>query len=251
MRVLFLLLLIGCDGRFGQRVDRPVEDAFVAARDSGSTFNDAGSVPPPFDTRPPPPPVTCALPLPSDFTCIAPDVPAGRTTCTDAMLAEFVLCFGATGDEKRCSAAVKSFPECNDCVLKEWLYDSRFVNVGACLRAMDPSSPCGRSWRCNVDCLALVCGDCDETPGSGKTATKSERQDCETDAQSKGSSTKPIGACAATGTELVTCREDPRFAKCFINTVADVLVFYRGACRDGGDWSRADMAIADAGADGD
>jgi hypothetical protein len=249
LRALALLLLLGCDGRFGQRTDRPVEDAFVAS-DSAFTFVDTGS-PPPFDTRPPAP-VTCAQPLPSEFTCLAPDARTGRTTCTDAMLAEFVLCFGSAGDEKRCSAAIKAFPECNDCVLREWLYDGRLVDIGACMRAIDPGSACGTNWRCNIDCLAAICSDCDDSLGSGRTSSTSERQDCERDAQFKGSSTRPMGECFdLAARDLATCRTDERFAKCFIASINDVLVFYRGACRDGGEWSRADLAIADAGADSD
>jgi hypothetical protein len=245
-----LALTTGCgyrvlDGLGFDAAQEPRADAASAVDTSGPTTvvdsaqpDTRTSVP---DTRPPDMgPISCATTLDATFTCMPPAAKAGSTECTEAMLQEFRYCFGADGDSTKCSAAMKAYPKCNSCVLDQWLYESRYVDTGACIRVVSPASSCGTTWRCNIDCLTAVCGECDDTPGSGKTASTSEKNDCERDAQSAGTATKPRGACYDVASKgLAECTSDPTLAPCFVRTSDDVVAFYRGACRDGGSWARA------------
>jgi len=189
-----------------------------------------------------PPPVTCDVPLPS-FTCTPSDAKAGSTVCTDAMISEFVTgCFGSSGSSTACNAAMTKYPACNTCILTTWLYEST-VDSGACVRKIDPTNKCGTAWRCNFDCLAEVCVGCDPTSGTGASGTESEYDDCEKEAQFAGSSTAAKGACYDVASrDLAACSLDPRFKYCFPRTSADVVNFFRGACRDGGNWTSAGTA---------
>jgi hypothetical protein len=216
-------------------VDTATADAVVAVIEDSARGDTR-----PFDTLVSDPiPPTCARPLDASFRCDTPAAKSGSTACTEAMLNELAACFGE-GDASRCSAAQKSYPVCSKCVIEQWLYDSRFLDVGACLRIVAPTSACGTTWPCNIDCLSAVCGECDETPGSGKTVATSERMDCERDAARAATTVKPAGACYEVSSKaLAACIADPSLSICFVRSPDDLLPFLRGACRDGGDWSRA------------
>ncbi len=245
VRILLVSLLLGCDGRFGQRVERTVEDASVAT----DAFAVDSFVPSPLDTAAPPTRLSCDIPVPDGFRCQPAVGRPGSAACTEAMLAEFVTCFGVDFDSVRCTKASAQFPECKRCVLETWIFENQ-VNSGACLLAIDPKSHCGQAWRCTTECLNEVCADCDTTPGSGTDAKTSERDDCERRAQIKGTSETASGPCAGPSLELRACREEPRFAPCFVASKEELLRFYRGACRDNGDWSGAtDAGAPDAGSD--
>jgi hypothetical protein len=61
---------------------------------------------------------------------------------------------------------------------------------------------------------------------------------------------EPKGACwEIASKDHVACASNDKLRFCFVNVKADLLPFYRGACRDGGDWANAGSApSADAGA---
>ena len=241
-------LFTGCGG----------DSAPAAAPDTGTVVTDTGTTP--VDTGTPKdtgtkPDVTvlgCMQPLPTDFVCKAPGAKAGKTVCTDAMIEEFTNCFGSAGSTTKCSAATKAYPECNTCILKDWLYNNS-VDVASCIAKVLPTDKCATTVRCNVDCLGLVCpkDDCDTTPGSGSSATRSQADDCFRDAQFRGSTLKPKGACYDVATkDYADCAAKPELAYCFVTSITDLTYFFRGACRDGGDWSKADVTKpTDAGVD--
>jgi len=245
-RALWVVALVaGCGGRVvdGAAGGDAGTDAFVAdvARDD--------TRPPPFDsgrdTRPiVDPPPSCDTSI-DGFACTpAADAP-GKTVCTDAMIEEFLSCFGPSSDEKRCLAARKTYPGCDTCMLSDWLKINPdtgrgTINIAACIKKIDPVSKCSGAVNCAVDCEDWVCAECDDTPGSGKTgsSSSSERLECERDAQSPGTTTRPKGACYELAyKDYVDCESDPRFRYCFVRTTEDLRYFYRGACRDGGSWS--------------
>jgi hypothetical protein len=197
-------------------------------------------------------PYTCQSPLPPSFACSEIPHTKGMRVCTDAMIAEFVSCFGA-GDPVRCNAAQKNYPECSACILEKWIIVSSagvgVVDTPSCIQLRDPDGACGRITRCNTDCLEAVCGDCDSTAGTGRTSARSELDDCYADARFAGSPAKAKGACYDLASkDAVACSMIEDLAPCFLHTADDLTTFYRGACRDGGDWSATGPA-ADAGTD--
>lgn len=201
---------------------------------------------PASETGPGPDPVSslCEAALPSTFACAPSETKTGSTACTDAMLEELVSgCFGSTATSTKCSAAQTKYPACTTCALNTWLYGGAFIDSGACIRKIDPASKCATAWRCNVDCLDEVCGGCDPTTGSGAGGTGSEMNDCRKKAQFAGSTTASKGACYDVASkDSAACKEDCRFAYCFPENNAGLINFYRGACRDGGDWTLAGVA---------
>ena len=234
-------------------------EPLVAPADTGVDTAPVDTGKAPADTNPPVEtgPVSCAAPLDSSFKCQAPPAKAGQKVCTDEMLTEFATCFGS-GDTKRCSAAQTKFAACNKCVLADWLYGdpARYIDTGACIAKIDPAEPCAKLFACNIDCQTAVCSECDPTTGSGKTATTSEQSDCMNAAVKKGGTAAvPKGACydvAAAPLTAAACNTKANIAVCFVRTTDDVIKFYRGACRDGGDWSQADIdktVMTDAGVD--
>ena len=149
---------------------------------------------------------------------------------------------------------------------KDWLNENS-IDQAACIKKIDPAGTCATTVNCATDCLKAVCGECDDTAGSGKTMSRSEQQDCESDAQFKGSGTRPKGACYDVALAAYpACKADPRFTYCFISALPDLKLFLRGACRDNGVWtdvltdkptamdggvdSATDAPVADTAADG-
>ena len=247
---LFALLAASC---LDDDALRPLltEDS-GAPEDAGADIwlETAPREPPP---RPPPkerpPPYTCVQPLPADFACKAPASKPGKSVCTDAMLDEFLNCFGSDGSYTKCAAAIKAYPDCQTCVLKDWLWKNS-IDTAACIATVAPKDPCATVVRCNTDCLGTVCpvDDCDSTPGSGSTATRSQLDECWGDAQFAGSTLKAKGACyevASKGYAECAARSD--LAVCIVTTKPEVLRFLRGACRDGGDWTKSTTGTTDAG----
>jgi hypothetical protein len=214
--------------------------------DTGSAVFDTGSVPDTaaIDTAPP----TCQSPLPSDFACRPVATKAGKTVCTDAMIEEFENCFGS-GDLARCKAAQTAYPDCSKCVLEDWIVideaaGTGVIDVASCIHIVDPTGGCDIAVQCDADCKSVACNECDTTEGSGKTAARSEYDDCVSDVSYVGSATRPKGRCYdVASAQAKICRTEANLSRCFITTLDDVAVFYRGACRDGGDWSKADMPL--------
>lgn len=184
------------------------------------------------------PPVSCNNPLPSDFSCEPVRDAPGSGACTDAAIDGMLSCFRADGSETACAKAQADFPSCAQCVMKDWLLNSQ-PSSAACVSKVDPGGPCARIVQCNADCLAFVCSgkNCDATPGSGTVGTRSELQDCYVSAQFAGSSAKAKGACYDLASkDYGPCATDAKYTVCFPRTVDDLRLFFRGACRDGGNF---------------
>lgn len=254
MRALIVasLLAIGCGGRLGLELPLDI-DGDAATSDTSSTTDSVAidsrpiaedSRPPREDTRPPMP-TTCESPLDPSFKCTPPAPVAGKKVCTDAAIRELSDgCFGYDATEGKCNAAMKKYAGCGNCMLYDWIDDNRLA-IGACIQKVAPGDKCATAIECTYDCLSEVCAACDTEPGSGKGGG-SEADDCwETAAEGQ---CYPIAA-----KDYGVCVGDPKLAVCIPNTVEDLLPFYRGACRDGGDWSKANIPDApsvDAGAGG-
>lgn len=218
-----------------------------AFEDTGTPVQDSGvpDTKPPADSAPPGP-ITCEQKLDKSFACVEPTVKAGKTVCTDLMIQEFMNCFGTTGDSKKCTAAQTKYPACNTCILKDWLTAAGRIDTASCYKAVDPTGTCGKTMACTNDCLDLVCpaDDCDDTAGSGSTATRSQLDDCYRSAQQKpGSTVRPTGQCWDVAVkDYAACTADAKFAYCNVRAASDLLYFYRGACRDNANWAKAELS---------
>jgi hypothetical protein len=184
---------------------------------------------------------SCIGSLDAGFACRSPKVRAGRTVCSDAAIRALVVCFGT--DSKACSDATAQYPACATCV-KDWFENDR-IDFAACIHALDPTGTCATTVQCTLDCLDAVCATCDSRVGSGSTSMRSARDDCERTA------TESTGACwDVAAKDYVACAVDARFSICFPRGGEQLLPFFRGACRDGGDYSRAyEEQVLDAAAD--
>ncbi len=186
-----------------------------------------------LDTKPPAP-ISCQGAF--EGPCVAPPSKTGATVCTDLMLNEFLDCFGTDGDEAKCMATTKKYPACNTCILTTWLAGNS-IDVAACVKAIDPSGTCATAVHCERTCVAEVCAECDPEKGTGRTSTTSQLDNCEVDSVFRGSATKPKGKCYdLAAKEATACETDSRFAVCFITSKASLVNFWRGACRDKGDF---------------
>jgi hypothetical protein len=239
--VCFAALVLGCGARTINDFDEFGSPSTTT--DSGTTTDssiDTGSPdtrPPPFDTGTPPPdtrppPMGCEAPLSPGFSCLEPPDIAGKKVCTDAAIRELSNgCFGPGATSSKCNAAMKKFATCSNCMLNDWVAETR-LQTGACIKKVDPTSKCGTVIDCTYDCLWEVCNACDDTPGTGKGGG-SEMDDCY-------ESAAYMGSCYDLAAKDYTeCASDPKLSVCIPNTVDDLITFYRGACRDGGDWSKA------------
>ncbi|MEO7091933.1 MAG: hypothetical protein ABI175_01705, partial [Polyangiales bacterium] len=111
---------------------------------------------------------------------------------------------------------------------------------------------------CMFACDAAVCSDCDTTPGSSFDGKTSEFQECVNRERRKGGTTAPRGVCYDLATaKALQCLNDnaDRIDPCFVSELfsptgpgggpdvgamqRETVIFYRGACRDGGDWSKS------------
>ncbi len=223
-------------------------------------------------------PWSCVEPLPSDFTCKAPDAVKGETVCTDAMIEALIAaCFRGGAS---CTKTKAAYPACSKCMLSEpgWIFTG-YLNQGACIRAVDATSSCGTSARCAAECAAYMCEACDYVSGTGRDGVGSEYSDCHHDvlagpvlgdagdggeadvadatfddisdvttdadasfAESGGGSSSAPGACwTLAAKDLPACEADPRLRPCFVETWDDLPIFYRGACRDGANWEKAHL----------
>jgi hypothetical protein len=237
------LSLVACGGRVQTELsesDAAVADTRVV--DSGPPRRDSGMPPPPRDVGPEP--AGCATRLDPSFTCTPPEPRKGQKVCTDAMIQALSDgCFGESATSAGCNAAMKKYGSCSNCVIDEWIVDGQLA-IAQCMQAIDPKSSCVIAVECTYDCLNEVCGSCDYEPGSG-SGGGSEADDCwASEAESQ---------CSAHVSEHTACISDPRFSVCYPTTTEDLVPFFRGACRDGGDWTRAyeaDTVAVDAGTGG-
>ena len=239
---------VGCSG--GDSAAPPVDTDTGVAETAAETSPPKDTGTPPGDTKTDgTPKLGCTADLPTDFACKTPTIPAGEKVCTEAAIEEFqTACFGGSGTA--CSAWQKKYAACNKCSFK-FISASGWVENGYCAQQLAPTNSCGKLSVCNIDCYETVCADCDHTAGSGKTASSSEYQDCVKDAQFAGSASKPKGKCydvVSKDLKAANCSSTDPISGCF-----DVVNFFRGACRDGADWTHMtdpSFGAGDAGSDG-
>jgi len=236
--VLLSLLLVACGGKVAGDPSLDSDAAVDSARPDGGPIFDAAprpdTRPTPVDAGPPPPPPTCATPLSSGFACVPPTPKKGQTVCTEEAIKAIVGgCFGDSATESTCNSARKKYPACDNCMLRDWLDNNR-LDVAACVLGVTPGNPCAKTIKCGYDCLDDVCSSCDPTPGTGTGGGYSEMDDC------FNNESEPTGKCYAIAMkDYMECAGDPKLSICFPATVEDVFPFFRGACRDGGDWSKS------------
>ena len=242
---------------------------------------DTGKVP--GDTAP----VICdKTPLDSTFKCAAPTaVQKGgppATSCTEDMLQEYATkCL--TADLKigsTCGDFKAAHPECATCIAN-WSFDTLipgkiYPDRDKCFyKVMDDT--CGTAFNCMFACDTAVCGDCDNTAGTGADGVVSEQQDCVNRERKRGGTTVPKGACydVAAGVALKCLSDDAAIidpcviSELFTPTGAggkidltslqrESVIFMRGACRDNGNWTNSsstcttppcDAGPTDAGSD--
>jgi hypothetical protein len=241
MRALSLLVvfgLVGCGARVidGRHVAANPDDASTtdsvvtidtatidtAVLDDSSVSIDVE----PIDTSPP----LCDTPV-SGFSC--PTVSAkGAKVCNDMQIRAFMdACFGDTGDPSACSNAQSKYASCAKCVLETFITPGGYLDVGACIKKVKPASPCASSVNCLYACWADACSSCDFTI-TGGTSDYNECLIRQSD---------PTGSCYDFGAkDYDSCTSDPDLTVCVPATIDALLPFYRGGCRDGGDWSKAE-----------
>ncbi|MFI5300754.1 MAG: hypothetical protein ACHREM_21945 [Polyangiales bacterium] len=178
--------------------------------------------------------VACLTALPTAYACPVATSQAPSTACTDLDLhAYFEACWGPSWTDSKCSAWSSPNAACTTCI-SAWSYPDGWPNSAACYLQIDPTATtCAAGDECEDDCTDRSCEPCE---------TQRTFQAC------FNASTRAGGECfdLADEAKLTACRSDPKFADCQINAAAtDILVFFRGACRDGGKWG----VVHDAGVD--
>jgi hypothetical protein len=224
------LSLVGCGGRVTDEATSSdasvdsvaIDTALPPRRDSGTK---------PVPTEIGPEPTGCAQRLDPSFTCTAPDPLAGKAVCTDAMMQVVIDgCFGESATSTSCTSAQKKFPACAGCMINDWIIDGTRLAVAQCMQRIDPKNSCVITVECTYDCLEEVCMDCDYSPGTGSSGG-SEMDDCwASEAETQ---------CAKPASEYTACISDPKFSVCYPSSADALLPFFRGACRDNGNWARA------------
>lgn len=224
-------------GRDGDLADGAVADASVDgaidARDTGllpDTRVDTAVRPDTFVDVGPDVGPTCSTPLPGDFTCPAAKAKKGGTACNDVAIQAIVdACFGSEATSGKCSSARSKFSACGKCMLGDWIdTDTGTIDFAACMLVIDPKDSCARDTKCAGVCFADVCMDCDWASG--------EYDECQ------NAAVMPGGACEKYYSRgYIDCLGDPKYGVCAVRDIPDLLPFYRGACRDGGDWSKASI----------
>lgn len=239
MHVRLLLvsgLLAGCGGKV---IDASLESDAGASDGAIADVAVVDSRPPsrPDSAPPPPPPkdsgpLVCDAPL-AGFTCPAVAPAKGAKTCTDAAIQALVDgCFGETATSDGCEAARSKHPACEACALGTFLVDGAFIDMSPCMAKVKPASTCAKSIRCLYGCFDARCGACDRFSSGPDGA--SEWEACLERASYPDGACQPYG-----GDEYEPCLTDADLRVCVPYDVPDLLPFYRGACRDGGDWSKA------------
>ena len=215
----------------------------------------------PVDTAP----VLCDQPLPTDFKCVAPKKATPGKACSESQLQEMVNACIASPLSKTpatCAPWKAANVDCAACVVgfSVTYYPSRAVpSRNQCYWATFDDE-CDTALQCSFDCQAQSCDACDTSTGTsadGKTSAYSECQD-------RVRASKPVGACwELISKKANTCLAATPYDFCILSELnketpdiptlkPQVIEFYRGACRDGGDWTNRLSATpkgADAGTD--
>lgn len=204
-------------------------------------------------------PLVCAQDLPSSFACAEPRKAVAKTTCTEALLQEFAAkcVVDASSVPAECTAWKSANAACAACV-EDWSWDEAKILTDdyQCYEMLVPG--CGKAMNCDLECPFEVCGECDDTAGTG-SGGGSELDDCVREATAEG------GRCYEVSSKKAKeCFDDPKGAPCAITQYytssgdlaklrEEIVRVLRGACRDGGDWSKAgeagDAGPADTGSD--
>ncbi len=259
-------------------VDRPDSSPSLdSARDFDSAFDTVfdsavDTTSPPVDaTRPDVSPLSCEVRLVSSFACTPPTAAqkGGPPTkaCSEAALQAFATaCIAA--DYKvgaGCDAWKTANAACATCI-GNWslatavLPGKVYADRDKCwYQLLD--APCSVSLNCMFACDDAVCGDCDKSPGSSTDGTKSEFQECVNRERAKGGTVVPKGQCndLATGNALKCLSDNAALIDpCIVSELyaptgagghpdvttmqSQSVVFYRGACRDDGNWTKSKSA---------
>jgi len=225
---------------------------------------------PPADAADTAPPL-CDQELPVDFACVpATNRPAPKTTCTEQQLQDLVK--ACVGDDISktpvgCSAWKAANAECAACTTAFSLtgYSSRAIpDRNMCYWAVFDDA-CDKALNCSFDCQGLVCDGCSTEPNSSPDGKTTEYSDCTARARSNATSSRPKGKCYDVASkEAAGCLDKVDVDPCYVDELwtptgtggrpdpilirQQIVEFYRGACRDGGDWTNR-FTAGDAGVD--
>ena len=212
----------------------------------------------------------CDTPLDSTFACKPPPktgVPG--TVCSEKDLSDFVTaCIAAKfGVGSGCNTWRDAHPACNTCI-GTWALPTTVIpgkvypDRDQCYWKVLPDA-CSTSIQCMFDCDTAVCGTCLTDPGSSPDGKTTEQQDCIKRERLKGGTAVPRGACydKAAG-DAITClnANSDLTGPCIVGELfspsgasgapdvptmqAQVLQFYRGACRDNGSWKNSSYSCS-------
>ena len=245
-------------------------DACVCTADAGADTKPA-TVDTGVDTAVP----LCDQALPSDFACtFAKRRPAGASVCTEAQLQELVKkCIGDPISKvpAGCSEWKAANAACVTCISAfslESVTSRAIPDRNMCYWATFDDA-CDKALNCSFDCQAEVCVDCDDTSGSGPGGKGSEYSDCTSRSRVNATASKPKGLCwDVASKEAAACLDATDINHCIVKELytptgasgaidiptlqLQAVEFFRGACRDGGDWTNALSPVpkgADAGVD--
>jgi hypothetical protein len=249
----FALVLVGFAAGCGSNSD---DSAPATETDAGVVADTAPDTQkPPADAAAETAPSTCESALPSDFACVEPEKGTPATTCTEEMLADFVQKCLATdlSVPSTCDAWKTANPACATCVASfSWseIDGQVYPDDYKCYWGiMDPA--CAKAANCTWDCEAAACGDCDSSTPDG--AGKTESDYCVASVTNAG------GKCYAVAAQKsAECFKTYKLDNCNVDEIysdspnlttmqQQILRFYRGACRDNGNWTNATSAGGDAG----
>jgi hypothetical protein len=263
------------DGKSGAQVCNPDGGGYAAC----VCTSDAGT-----DTRPvadtaEAAPILCDLELPTDFACVpATNRPAPKTTCSEQQLQDLVK--ACVGDDisktpSGCSAWKAANPECAQCTTAFSLtgYSSRAIPDRNMCYWVVFDDACDKALNCSFQCQSDVCGECSSEPNSSPDGKTTEYSDCAARARSNATSTRPKGKCwDIASKEAAACLDKVDVKVCYVDEYwtptgaggkpdpvlmrQQIVEYYRGACRDGGDWTYrfspnpgGDAGVSDAASD--
>ena len=201
-------------------------------------------------------PELCDRAVAPDYDCELPYRRAKSThDCSEAQIQAMVkACIAAplTTTPPGCAAWKSENAACAACIVdfSSTTYGSRTVpSRDQCYWALFDDI-CDRAVQCSFDCQLESCAKCDDTGGTGADGVLSAYDDC----LDRASSGKPAGVCwAVASKEAAECFGLEDVSVCFVDEAfsakpditkvqTEIIEFYRGACRDGGDWSERKSA---------
>lgn len=206
-------------------------------------------------------PMLCDHKVSSTFDCEPPKkIATPSSACSDAQLqamADACIADPLTTSPSGCGKWMADNAACAACVtdFANPTYPSHTIpQTEQCYWALF-DDVCDTTVQCYFDCVTEACAACAITAGSGMTATSTAWSDCaDRTRSSKGTcwmvAARDASDCFAMS-DTTVCRVDelaqakPDLAK----LKTQIVQFYRGACRDGGDWTNRTTTKGDAGTD--